>query len=55
MLPMWSHPVKLSTVGAWREARGLPADPLKALAESGYVERASAERGSRSSAVSSYA
>ncbi|HEV2135330.1 MAG TPA: sugar isomerase, partial [Terracidiphilus sp.] len=40
---------------AWREARGLPADPLKALAESGYVERVSAERGSRSSAVSSYA
>jgi L-rhamnose isomerase/sugar isomerase len=40
---------------AWREARGLAADPLKALAESGYVERISAERGSRSSAVSSYA
>lgn len=40
---------------AWREARGLPADPLKALEESGYVERISAERGSRSSAVSSYA
>jgi L-rhamnose isomerase / sugar isomerase len=40
---------------AWREARGLPADPLKALAESGYVERIVRERGSRSSAVSSYA
>jgi L-rhamnose isomerase / sugar isomerase len=40
---------------AWREARGLPADPLKALAESGYVERIAAERGSRLSAVSSYA
>jgi L-rhamnose isomerase/sugar isomerase len=40
---------------AWREARGLPADPLKALAESGYVERIARERGSRSSAVSSYA
>ncbi len=40
---------------AWREARGLPADPLDALRKSGYVERAAQERGSRSSAVSSYA
>jgi L-rhamnose isomerase/sugar isomerase len=40
---------------AWREARGLAPDPLKALRENGYVERISAERGSRSSAVSSYA
>jgi L-rhamnose isomerase/sugar isomerase len=40
---------------AWREARGLPADPLEALNKSGYVERAAKERGSRSSAVSSYA
>ena len=40
---------------AWREARGLAGDPLKALRENGYVERISAERGSRSSAVSSYA
>lgn len=41
---------------AWREARGLPADPLKALNDSGYVERITAERGSRNSvAVSSYA
>ena len=40
---------------AWREAHGLPADPVKALRENGYVERISAERGSRSSAVSSYA
>jgi len=40
---------------AWREARGLPADPLEALNKSGYVERAARERGSRSSAVSSYA
>jgi L-rhamnose isomerase/sugar isomerase len=40
---------------AWREARGLPADPLEALRESGYVERIGRERGSRSSAVSSYA
>jgi L-rhamnose isomerase/sugar isomerase len=40
---------------AWREARGLPADPLAALRSSGYVERIASERGSRSSAVSSYA
>jgi len=40
---------------AWRQARGLPADPLAALRESGYVERIASERGSRHSAVSSYA
>jgi len=40
---------------AWREAHGLPADPLEALRASGYVERAAKERGRRSSAVSSYA
>ncbi|SPE19454.1 Xylose isomerase domain-containing protein TIM barrel [Candidatus Sulfotelmatomonas gaucii] len=40
---------------AWREAHGLPADPLAALRASGYVERAARERGSRSMAVSSYA
>jgi L-rhamnose isomerase/sugar isomerase len=40
---------------AWREARGLQADPLQALRASGYVERIGRERGSRSSAVSSYA
>jgi len=40
----------------WREARGLPADPLKALAESGYVQRISEERGSKNArSVSSYA
>ena len=39
----------------WRIARGLPASPLAALREGGYVERISKERGSRSSAVSSYA
>ena len=42
-------------VRAWREAKGLPADPLEALRRSGYVERIGQERGSRSSAVSSYA
>jgi L-rhamnose isomerase/sugar isomerase len=40
---------------AWRESKGLPADPLAALKASGYVERIGKERGSRSSAVSSYA
>lgn len=40
---------------AWREKRGLPADPLAALRAGGYVERIARERGSRSSAVSSYA
>ena len=40
----------------WRVARGLPADPLKALAESGYVERITRERGVRNArSVSSYA
>jgi len=40
---------------SWRKAKGLPVDPLAALSESGYVERIGRERGSRSSAVSSYA
>jgi L-rhamnose isomerase/sugar isomerase len=40
---------------AWREARGLPADPLAALRSSDYVERTGRERGSRNTAVSSYA
>jgi L-rhamnose isomerase/sugar isomerase len=40
---------------AWREARGLPVDPLAALRASGYVEHIGRERGSRHSAVSSYA
>ncbi len=42
-------------IAAWRQARGLPVDPLAALRECGYVERISLQRGSRSSAVSSYA
>jgi L-rhamnose isomerase/sugar isomerase len=40
---------------AWRELRGLPADPLSALRASGYVERIAKERGSRQSTVNSYA
>jgi L-rhamnose isomerase/sugar isomerase len=40
----------------WRVARGLPADPLKALAEGGYVEKVTQERGSKNArSVSSYA
>ncbi len=41
--------------GAWRQARGLHPDPLAALREGGYVERIALQRGSRQSAVSSYA
>jgi L-rhamnose isomerase / sugar isomerase len=40
---------------AWRESRGLAADPLTALREGGYVETITRERASRQSAVSSYA
>jgi L-rhamnose isomerase / sugar isomerase len=43
-------------VREWRVARGLPAEPLQALAESGYVEKITRERGSRNaSSVSTYA
>ena len=42
-------------VAAWREARGLPGDPLAALRASGYVERIARERGGREAAVSNYA
>jgi L-rhamnose isomerase/sugar isomerase len=34
-------------IRAWRERRGLAADPLQELASSGYVERMSRERGER--------
>jgi len=34
-------------IRAWRERRGLAADPLQELASSGYVERTSRERGER--------
>jgi len=40
---------------AWRQHRGLPADPLAALKASGYVERMGAERGGRTTTVNSYA
>jgi L-rhamnose isomerase/sugar isomerase len=40
----------------WRIARRLPAEPLKALVESGYVEKVTLERGSsNANNVSSYA
>ncbi|MFZ0305394.1 MAG: TIM barrel protein [Terracidiphilus sp.] len=42
-------------VREWREARGLPVDPLAELAASGYVERIAREREKRSAAVTSYA
>ena len=43
-------------VREWREARALPAHPLKSLADSGYVETISHERGARNAAsMTSYA
>jgi L-rhamnose isomerase/sugar isomerase len=39
----------------WRRMRGLAEDPLAALAESGYVRRITAERGTKVAPVSSYA
>lgn len=43
-------------VKAWREARGLPSDPLAELRASGYVEKITDERAAAASrAVSSYA
>jgi L-rhamnose isomerase/sugar isomerase len=43
-------------VRGWRVARNLPTEPLKALAESGYVEKVEQERGRRNAnSVSSYA
>jgi L-rhamnose isomerase/sugar isomerase len=40
----------------WRRSRGMPEDPLLALAESGYVDKITAERGSKNmKAVTSYA
>jgi L-rhamnose isomerase/sugar isomerase len=41
---------------AWRQARGLPLDPMQALRESGYLERTAEERASKNVAGgSSYA
>jgi len=45
-----------SIVAEWRKSKGLPADPLLAFRESGYVERVSRERSARNSGASaSYA
>jgi L-rhamnose isomerase/sugar isomerase len=43
-------------VSEWRRARGFPVAPLKALAESGYIEKITRDRAARNAgAVSSYA
>jgi L-rhamnose isomerase/sugar isomerase len=43
-------------VREWRVSKGLPVEPLKALAEGGYVEKITRERGSKNAtSVSSYA
>jgi L-rhamnose isomerase/sugar isomerase len=40
----------------WRESKGLPADPMQAFRESGYLERITADRAPRkASSVSTYA
>jgi len=40
---------------AWRQTRGLPADPLSALRSGGYVERIGRERSKRRAEIGSYA
>jgi L-rhamnose isomerase/sugar isomerase len=40
-------------IGEWRTAKGLPADPLDALWQSGYVERITADRTKRRSDAAS--
>jgi L-rhamnose isomerase / sugar isomerase len=42
-------------IAEWRAAKGLPANPLDAFRQSGYLERVTAERAGRSSRASSYA
>lgn len=39
----------------WRAAKHLPADPQQAFRDSGYLEKITADRGSRGAGVSSYA
>jgi L-rhamnose isomerase/sugar isomerase len=39
-------------VKEWRRGKGLPEDPLQALAESGYVERITRERAARNASIS---
>lgn len=40
---------------AWRESRGLPADPLQELRRSGYMEHIAQKRASRQTGMGSYA
>jgi L-rhamnose isomerase/sugar isomerase len=43
-------------VREWRRAKGLPEDPLQAFRASGYLERATRERGAENQgAAASYA
>ena len=43
-------------VRAWRKGKGLPEDPLQALAESGYVQQITQERAAKNAkAITSYA
>lgn len=42
-------------LATWRESRGLPQNPLKALHEGGYVDRIASQRAGRTSVVNSYA
>jgi len=39
----------------WRAARGLPADPLEAFREGGYLQKITAARATRAASPSSYA
>ena len=40
----------------WAESKGLPADPMDAFRQSGYLEKITVDRGQRNmAAVSSYA
>jgi L-rhamnose isomerase/sugar isomerase len=44
------------TIQEWRDAKGLPRDPMQAFRESGYLERITKERAARNSrSVTSYA
>jgi len=43
-------------IAEWRQSKGLPANPMAAFRESGYLEKITAERGQKNAAaVSSYA
>ena len=45
-----------SAIREWSAARGLPADPIDAFRQSGYLERITADRSARNAAsVSTYA